>query len=54
MTNREMAIRYAAATIEQMLKYDNTHSDAALKTLRAEIEVFDLVKEIITGHELSE
>lgn len=46
MTNREMAIRYAAGVIEQMLKFDNAHAQEALKVLRAEIEVFDLINEL--------
>lgn len=47
MTNREMAIRLAAATIEQMLKYDTSYAQQTLNVLKAEIEVFDLVQEII-------
>lgn len=47
MTNREMAIRLAAATIEKMLKYDNTYAQQTLEVLKAEIEVFDLMNEII-------
>lgn len=46
MTNREMAIRLAAATIEQMLKHDNTYAQKTLEVLKAEIEVFDLINEI--------
>ena len=46
MTNREMAIRLAAATIEQMLKYDSNHAQQTLEVLKAEIEVFDLLDEI--------
>lgn len=46
MTNREMAIRLAAATIEQMLKHDNTYAQNTLEVLKAEIEVFDLINEI--------
>ena len=37
MTNREMAIRLAAATIEQMLKHDNTYAQKTLEVLKAEI-----------------
>lgn len=46
MTNREMAIRLAASTIEQMLKYDNSYAQQTLNVLKAEIEVFDLLDEI--------
>jgi hypothetical protein len=46
MTNREMAIRFAAGVIEQMLKHNNTNAEEALKVLRAEIEVFDLIQEM--------
>jgi len=46
MTNREMAIRYAAGVIEQMLNGDNSNAEEALKVLRAEIEVFDLIQKI--------
>lgn len=46
MTNREMAIRFAAATIEQMLKFNNANAQSALEALRNEIEVFDLVREL--------
>lgn len=46
MTNREMAIRLAAATIEQMLKYDSSYAQQTLEVLKAEIEVFDLLDEI--------
>ena len=49
MTNREMAIRLAAATIEKMLKFDNNYADETLKVLRAEIEVFDLVQQLVEG-----
>lgn len=47
MTNREMAIRLAAATIERMLKYDNTNTEETLKVLKAEIEVFDFSKQLM-------
>ena len=49
MTNREMAIRLAAATIERMLKFDTNHAEETLKVLRAEIEVFDLVQQLVEG-----
>lgn len=49
MTNREMAIRLAAATIEKMLKFDTNYAEETLKVLRAEIEVFDLVRDLSEG-----
>lgn len=51
MTNREMAIRYASATIEQMLKYDNAHALSALDALKAEIETFDLIQQLTDDKE---
>jgi hypothetical protein len=47
MTNREMAIRHAAATIEQMLKFNNANAQSALEVLKAEIEVFDLIQDLM-------
>lgn len=49
MTNREMAIRLAAATIEKMLKFDNNYAEETLKVLRAEIEVFDAIQQFVEG-----
>lgn len=49
MTNREMAIRLAAATIEKMLKFDTNYAEETLRVLRAEIEVFDLVRDLSEG-----
>lgn len=47
MTNREMAIRYAEKVVSQMLKFDNTHAEELLRVLRAEIEVFDLIQQLV-------
>lgn len=47
MTNREMAIRLAASTIEQMLKHNATYAQQTLDVLRAEIEVFDLINKLV-------
>lgn len=49
MTNREMAIRLAAATIEKMLKFDTNYAEETLKVLRGEIETYDLMKELMEG-----
>lgn len=47
MTNREMAIRLAAATIEQMLKHNATYAQQTLEVLKAEIAVFDLIQQLV-------
>lgn len=46
MTNREMAIRLAAATIEKMLAGEEVDAKTTLEVLRTEIEVFDLIQSI--------
>lgn len=46
MTNREMAIRLAAATIEKMLAGEDVDAKTTLEVLKTEIEVFDLIQSI--------
>lgn len=49
MTNREMAIRMAAATIEKMLAGEEVDAQKTLEVLKTEIEVFDLVQDLISN-----
>ena len=47
MTNREMAIRFAAKVLEQVASGDTSNVVEALKILQAEIEVFDLIQKLV-------
>lgn len=47
MTNREMAIRMAAATLEKIIAGEEVDASKTLEVLKAEIEVFDLIKNIM-------
>ena len=49
MTNREMAIRMAALTIEKVMAGEEVDLQKTLEVLRAETEVFDLVKELMVA-----
>lgn len=47
MTNREMAIRFAAKVLEQVVSGDTSNAAEALEILKAEVEVFDLLNQIL-------
>lgn len=47
MTNREMAIRFAAEVLEQVVAGNTANAQEALNVLKAEVEVFDLIAEIV-------